>query len=123
MIEIEGEPDEILAIRIDGEALTSDDGETWFLPKGLVRDLVVNDLPECTSFEICLRIENGVVVLDNIPVHLQRIGPNRVRIDFDDSGTRKYWDGTVGFKPYMEAKKAIIEERAAEVHDVSLEGT
>jgi hypothetical protein len=121
MIEVDREFDEIHAIRIDGESLDSDDGETWFLPKGLIRGLAVNDLPENVMFEMCDRVENSVVVLDNIPIRLQRVSNNRVRLDFEDSGTRKYWDGAAGFKPYMEAKKAIVEERASEVGDLSLD--
>jgi hypothetical protein len=34
MIEVDGELDEIQGIRVNGEALDSDDGETWYLPKG-----------------------------------------------------------------------------------------
>ena len=45
MIEIEANDDEIVAIRLGGEALRSDDGETWFLPKALiVADMLVNEL-------------------------------------------------------------------------------
>jgi hypothetical protein len=121
MIEIDRDEDEILAIRIDGESLDSDDGETWFLPKGLIRELTVNDLPDQAVFEICDRIENSVVMLDTIPIRLKKIGNNRVRLDFDDSGTRKYWDGSIGFKAYMDAKKAILEERATQLGDVSLD--
>src|ERR1043165_3703115 len=123
MIEIDGEADEILNIRIDGEALHSDDGETWSLPKGLVSpEVLTNELPENVEFEICNRIENDVIVMDTIPIRIRRIGTNRVRLVFDDSGTRKYWDGRIGFKSYMEAKRAVVEDRAAEVHDLTLDG-
>jgi hypothetical protein len=43
-----------------------------------------------------------------------------MRLEFEDAGTRKYWDGTVGFKTYMETKKGIVEERAAQVGDIAL---
>ncbi|MBE0516836.1 MAG: hypothetical protein IBX41_05525 [Methanophagales archaeon] len=121
MIKVDRESGEIHSIIMNGETLDTDDGETWFLPKGLIGEIAVNDLPDDAVFEICSRIENSVVMLDTVPIRLQRIGDNRVRLDFDDSGTRKYWDGTIGFKPYMEAKKSIVEERASEVGDVSLE--
>ena len=52
MIEIDGELDEIRSIRIDGEALDSDDAETWYLPKGLIGEISVNQLPETAIFEI-----------------------------------------------------------------------
>src|SRR5690606_26091235 len=120
MIEIDGEEDEISAIRVSGEALRSDDGETWFLPKALISaDMLVNELPEHVTFELCERIEGDMIMMDNIPVRIARIGADRLHIEFEDSGTRKYWDGAVGFKPYMEAKRAVVEERAAEVGDIA----
>lgn len=113
--------DEILSIQIEGESLNSDDGETWFLPKGLIGDIAINDLPKEVAFEICNRVENSMIILDTIPIRLQRIGDKKVRLDFEDSGTRKYWDGNIGFKPYMEAKKGIVEERVSEVGDITFE--
>ncbi len=121
MIQVNRTFDEIESIEIEGESLRSDDRETWFLPKGLIGDIAVNDLPAEAIFEICQSVEDSVIMFDSIPVRLQKVGENRVQLEFEDSGTRKYWDGTVGFKPYMEAKKAVIEERAAEVQDVILE--
>lgn len=122
MIEVEGEPDEILSIRVNGESLHSfDDGETWVLPKGLIGDALVNQLPETAVFEICNHVEkDSTIIMDTIPIRVQRIGDNRVQLDFEDSGTRKYWDGTFGFRVYMEAKKGIVEERAAQAGDVAL---
>lgn len=122
MIEIDGEPDEILSIRINGESLHSDDGETWYLPKGLIGDVPVNQLPDTAVFEICDHIENSIIMMNTIPIRVQRIGDNRVRLEFEDSGTRKYWDGTIGFKAYMETKKGIVEERTVQVGDITLTG-
>ncbi len=122
VVEIDGEGHEILAIRVSGEALRSDDGETWFLPKGLVSpDMLVNELPEHATFEICERIEAEVIMMETIPIRITRIGADRLHLGFEDSGTRKYWDGAVGFKPYMEAKKAVVEERASEFGDLTLD--
>lgn len=61
------------------------------------------------------------MMIDTVPIQIQRIGDGRIRLEFNDSGTRKYWDGKVGFSVYMEAKKAIIEERTAEIRDLTLE--
>src|SRR5205823_6173386 len=109
-------------IHVSGEALRSDDGEIWFLPKGLIStDLPVNELPEHATFELCNRIEGDVIMTDQIPIRITRIGSDRLHLDFEESGTRKYWDGAVGFKPYMEAKKSVVEERAAEIGDVALD--
>lgn len=121
MIDVERENGEIVAITINGERLDSDDGERWHLPKGLIGDLALNDLPEDAIFEICNRIENSTIFLDTIPISVKKVGQGRVRLNFEDSGTRKYWDGDVGFKPYMEAKRAVVDERAREVADVALD--
>lgn len=61
MIETDRDDEGTQAIRIDGESLDSDDGETWFLPKGLIRDPAVNDLPEDAIFEISNWLENHCV--------------------------------------------------------------
>jgi hypothetical protein len=122
MIEIDGESDEIRSIRVNGESLRSDDGEIWYLPKGLIGDDPVNQLPEAAIFEICDRVEDSIIMMNTIPTRVQRIGDNRVRLEFEDSGTRKYWDGTIGFKVYMETKKGIVEERAEQVGDIALTG-
>jgi hypothetical protein len=43
-------------IRVAGERLKSDDGETWFLPKGLIApEMLVNELPEEETFELRLQ--------------------------------------------------------------------
>lgn len=121
MMKVDRQFDEIHSIRLNGEALHSDDGETWFLPKGLVGDIDVNDLPTDATFEVCNRVEKNVIILDTIPIRLRRVGDCKVHLDFEDSGTRKYWDGKMGFKTYMDAKKAVVEDRSAEVSDIALD--
>jgi hypothetical protein len=78
-------------------------------------------LPEDALFEICSRFEESVIYLDSIPIYLHRVGDNEVSVKFEDSGRRKYWDGQVGFLPYMEAKKTVVEERSKELNDITLD--
>ena len=111
----------ITNILVDDERLRSDDGELWFLPKRLIGDASVAELPDAATFEICRDIENDIIMVDSIPMKLSKIGNDRVRLQFDESGSRKYWDGNVGFRTYMEAKKSVVEDRSAEIKDVSLE--
>lgn len=121
MIEVVRDPvGDIEAILIDGESLDFDGIDAWILPKGLAGDNLLSDLPDGAHFDVCKRIEAGVIVLDSIPIRFQKVGPDCLAVTFDDSGTRKYWDGKIGFKPYMEAKKAVVEERSAEIGDLSL---
>ncbi len=121
MIHVENDDGEITGITINGEALHSDDGEVWSLPKGLVAGLKVSDLPATVAFEPCKGQEDSAIILDSIPMHLKRIGPNKVRVEFEDGGTRKYWDGQIGFKAWMEAKRETVEERQREVGDIHFE--
>ncbi|MCE5263696.1 MAG: hypothetical protein LLG97_09200 [Deltaproteobacteria bacterium] len=121
MIEIQDDHGEITAITLNGERLDSDDGEVWFLPKGLVAGLKVSELPETVAFEPCKFREDSTVVLDSIPMRLKRIASDKIRVEFEDGGTRKYWDGDIGFKPWMESKRATVEERQTEVGDVQFE--
>ncbi|HXO29533.1 MAG TPA: hypothetical protein VOA80_19440 [Thermoanaerobaculia bacterium] len=121
MIKVTRQSKVIDKIVVDGEELHSDDGEVWFLPKALVRDLKVNNLPKDASFEVCDRVENDLVILDTIPIRFHRVGQNKIRCEFEDSGTRKYWDGKIGFKTYMDAKKAVVEDRSTEIGDITLD--
>ncbi len=122
MIEIEQSDGEILSISVNGERLDSDDGEMWFLPKRLISNTPVDDLPLGVVFDICSEFKGSTIILDSIPTHMQRTGNGTLHFHFEDSGTRKYWDGTIGFKPYMEAKRAVVQERAKEIGDITLEG-
>lgn len=122
MIEVDrDEFEQITAIRVDGDTLHSDDGETWFLPKGLMGDNSIADLPGDVTFEICKDVERDAIMLDTIPIRLRKMADDRVALDFEDSGTRKYWDGKIGFKTYMEAKKAVVEDRSAEIKDLKID--
>jgi hypothetical protein len=105
MIEVDrDEFDQITAIRAEGEPLHSDERTT--------QDI---------TFEICKDVEGDMIMLNTIPIRLRKAGDDRVTVDFDDSGTRKYWDGKIGFKTYMEAKKAVVEDRSAEIKDVAID--
>lgn len=112
---------EIISIEIDGEKLASDDGEVWITPKSLFRKLKVSELPENIYFELCSHYEDNMIVLDTIPIRIRKIDDATVFAEFEDSGTRKYWDGKIGFKYLMEAKKDIIEQREKELNDIKLE--
>ena len=121
MIKTTEEHGEICSISINDEELQSDDGDIWHLPKGLVGDTSVEEIPNNVIFEVCNRIEDSTIFIDSVPFSIRKKNNTTVQVEFNDSGTGKYWDGTIGFKPYMEAKKAIVEERAREVGDVDLQ--
>ncbi|MGB2929954.1 MAG: hypothetical protein WBB70_13680 [Desulfobacterales bacterium] len=108
MIEYSEDSGEVISVSINGENLDSDDGESWHTPKALLKGINVNDLPDGIAFALCDKIQEGVIFLDSIPVSISKISPGKLRLLFEDGGTRKYWDGKVGFSHYMETKKAIV---------------
>jgi len=121
MIEYTEEYGEIISITLNGELLNTDDGVTWHTPKTLLKGIKVDELPEGVSFALCEKIQDNMIFLDSMSIFLSRIAPGRIRLSFEDGGTRKYWDGKVGFSHYMETKKAIVEERQKEDGDITLD--
>lgn len=119
-IEIKYNDGEIFTIFID-ETEIENDGENFIVPKHLFNDKDVNDLPEKVRFDICWQHIENVIHLDTIPYSIEKIGDKKVIVNFTDSGTRKYWDGYVGFKIYMETKRDIIKEREKEIGDLKFE--
>jgi len=121
MISIRKEYDEIIEIEVNGEKLHTDDNELWYLPKSLIHNITISNLPENVEFLPCKFYDDSLVQLDSISMRIRRIAPNKVKVCFEDMGTRKYWDGKIGFKTYMESKKAVVEDRQHQVNDVTLD--
>ncbi len=44
------EYEEVSSVSINGETLDSDDGEVWFCPQYLLKDVQVNDFPKNIKF-------------------------------------------------------------------------
>jgi hypothetical protein len=121
MIRITRTHDEIIAISFNGEDLQSDGGERWYLPKGLVGDEIINHLPENIIFEIISHNENQRIGRAKIPIYIQKITENIVLVNFEDSVNRTTWNGSIDLNSYVQTKKKIIEGRAKEFGDISLE--
>ncbi len=121
MIEITRDDDGITDIRINGETLESDDGELWTVPRALLAGIPVQELPTGIRFDICERIEeDGVVYIEEVPLRLERTHDDEVLATIEEMGRRKFWDGQVGFSVYMEAKRAVVQERQREIGDIEL---
>jgi hypothetical protein len=114
----------ILSLMINGELLESEeneDNEKYIVPKGLLKNIAFREMPEGVSFEICDRIEKNVIHHSTLPFEISKIADNKAHIHFEDIGRRKYWDGDIGYKLYMETKRDIIKNREKEIGDVELE--
>jgi len=118
---VRNQNDLVEQILINGEEVSSYDGETYHVPKGLLKGIKFSEMPEDIIFEICDKIEEGIIILNTIPFGISKISDNKALIHFEDSGTRKYWDGDIGFKLYMETKRNVIKDREKEIGDLKFE--
>lgn len=80
----------------------------------------INSIPYNFDIEICETQSDEAVVI-KIPAYFKRVGEKEFHVWYEELITRKYWDGVVGLKLYMETKKSIIEERSREIEDISLD--
>lgn len=120
-IEVKNNEDGICAININGEDLQQFD-DYWYCPKALLKNVLTNDLPLNIRLYIYKEInEEGVMVLETLPIIIERINDSKVHVTFEDINTRKYWNGAFGFQRYMEAKRTIIVERSKEINDIQLD--
>lgn len=108
----------LASFMIDGEEY-SEDGEKAVVPIAVLKKTDISSVPYNFTIEICeFQCESMVQI--KTPAQFQRIGEKEFSVRYEESIGRKYWDGTVELKLYMETKRGIIEERAKEVGDVVL---
>jgi hypothetical protein len=119
MIRITRTQEEIIAISFNGEELQSNGREKWYLPKELVGDEIINHLPENIIFKIC-DLNNNVGFV-KIPFYIQKISENIVFVNFKDSLHRDLWHGNIDLDSYLKAKIKVINMRAEEFGDISLD--
>jgi pyrimidine deaminase RibD-like protein len=122
----------ILSLHIDNDEyemlLNDEESEIYetYIPKYSLKDFPIEQLIADIEIKVIDRFELSEKY-DNIPVingtayTFRKIAEDKILISFEDSGRRKFWDGDVGFKLYMEAKKRAIEERAEKVKDTKLD--
>ena len=116
--------DYIYSILKNGEEfLTEDDGENSInIPKKFLNNFPIEDLREDVVICPCSDIQEGMVILDNdVQYSIRKVEGNNLQIDFSEIGRRKYWDGEIGYKLYMETRREIIEERERELGDIKFE--
>lgn len=119
-LKVTRDDDGVTAIALNGEDLEYVETNRFLLPKSLLGQLAVQEIPESVGFEICVRVESGTIIIDSVPMTIERVGTNLARVHFEDSGRRKHWDGEVGFSTIMEAKRETIKEREAGAKDIRL---
>lgn len=91
------------------------------IPSKVLSRVFTKDLKEDIVIEVCEHVSDNMITISSIPYSISKLDDAKVKVNFDNTGTRKYWDGDVGFKLYMETKKSIIEERQNEISDIELD--
>jgi hypothetical protein len=81
----------------------------------------IKDLPKSCIIEICDNISDRLIVSHNVPITIEKKDDDTVEVIYDETITRKYWDGPIGLKILMETKRDIIIERHNEVGDVNVD--
>lgn len=109
----------LAAFVIDGENY-SEDGEHATVPAAILKKTDISSVPYNFDIELCESQSNDAVVI-SIPAHFNRVGEKEFHVWYEEFMTRKYWDGLVGLKLFMETKKGIIEERSKEIGDIILD--
>ena len=104
---------------IDGEEYVEDE-ERAIIPKAVLKQIRVEDIPDNFKIEVCESKDSSVIMV-SVPMNFVKVGKNEFQVIYDELITRKYWDGPIGLKLYMETKKDVIEERSKEVGDIHLE--
>jgi len=123
MIEYIGEEEDYSSVVINGTEFEIEDDEYKFvIPRSILNGIRIDELHPLYRIEICEKIQDDTIFLDTIPYTISRkLVNNMAIVEFEDSGRRKYWDGPIGFKLYMETKRDIVLERQKEVGDIQFE--
>ena len=120
-IEYIGEEDYFEEIVIDGQRFEAEDENTFTVPKSLLRGVKLEEINPNITINVCEKVEDEIIFITSIPYSIKNLDNTNAEILFEDSGRRKFWDGQVGFKHYMETKRDIILERQQELGDVHLD--
>ena len=118
-VEFNNDVDGMASFVVEGEEY-SEDGESAIVPAAVLKRTDINSIPYNFDIEICESQSDEAVVI-KIPAYFKRVGEKEFHVWYEELITRKYWDGVVGLKLYMETKKSIIEERSREIEDISLD--
>lgn len=120
-IDVTYDDDEAVMINIDGEEYLTEDGESFIVPSSILLKQEISDLPIGIEIEVCESINDSIVEIKGVPTKFTKVGSDRFQAYFDDTTTRKYWNGVVGLNVYMETKRDIIKDRQDNLGDIILE--
>ncbi|MCI5504383.1 MAG: hypothetical protein MR410_09955 [Eubacterium sp.] len=118
-IHCEYEEEVLVSFLIDEEEYLNGEDRP-IIPVSILKKIELDDLPYDVEIEICESKNDNHIVVD-APAYFKRIGEKKFYVRYEEVIPRKYWDGPIGLKLYMETKRNIVQERFKEIGDVSLE--
>ena len=86
--------DDMCSLVIDGEEYVEDE-ERAIIPKAVLKQIRVEDIPDNFQIEICESKDSSVIMV-SVPMTFIKVGKNEFQVIYDELITRKYWDGPVG---------------------------
>lgn len=107
MLKIIGDRDNVNKAYLEDEELPVD-GYFVFLRLEQIKKLKEYQIPENYTFKLYKRLENDVMILDDVEVVFEK-EDDKFTYMIEEMVVRKYWDGLLGLMPLMEAKKQVIE--------------
>ena len=114
--------EEQYSLDIDGENFDFEDDNLVVVPVSILAKQKVEDFPKGIELELCDSFDDNMVVVHNIPTRISLMDKNEFRVSFDETITRKYWDGPIGLKLWMETRRDIIVDRNKNLNDITLDG-
>lgn len=88
---------------IDGEEYVEDE-ERAIIPKAVLKQIRVEDIPDNFETEVCEAKDSSVIMI-SVLLTFVKAGKNEFQVIYDERITRKYWDGPIRLKLYMETKR------------------
>ena len=103
------EEDGMCSFVIDGEEYI-DDGERAIIPKAVLKQIKVDDIPDNFEIEVCESKDSSVIMV-SVPMSFVKVGKNEFQVIYDELITRKYWDGPIGLGLMMKADHCAIMKK------------
>lgn len=114
------EDGELMSVVIDDEEYEVEE-DRIVIPIPVLIKQKLSDFPKGCTLEICDSQSKEIVFCHNVPTTIQIMDDGVFEVTFDETTTRKYWDGPISLKLYMETKRDVITEREKAVGDIRVE--
>ena len=84
--------------------------ERAIIPKAVLKQIRVEDIPDNFQIEICESKDSSVIMV-SVPMTFVKVGKNEFQVIYDELITRKYWDGPIGLKLYINYMIRMLKRR------------